>query len=75
MEEKIVEVLLKINPKIAFYTGNNLIEDGLLDSFSVIELVELLEETFNIEIDAQYVIESNFISKENIIAFMKQLID
>lgn len=73
MEEQIMELLKEIDEDILAFEGKNLFEAGLLDSFLVIELVTGLEEAFDIEIDAKYVIEENFRSKENIIALMKKL--
>ena len=40
----------------------------------VIDLVTELEEVFDIEIDAKYVLEENFKTKEAIIALMKKLV-
>ena len=56
------------------FEGENLFEAGLLDSFLVIDLVAELEDTFDMEIDAKYVLEENFRTKDNIIALMKKLI-
>lgn len=60
METKILEVLDKIDEDIRNYDGENLFDAGLLDSFLLIELVGLLEEEFDIEIDAELVIQDNF---------------
>lgn len=73
MEEKIIDILSEISDGIVTYEGNNLFEAGLLDSFLVIDLVSELEEQFNIEIDAKYIVEDNFKNKESIIAFMEKL--
>jgi len=73
MEEKILELLGEINEEILSYKGDNLFEAGLLDSFQVIELITELEDTFNLEIDAEYVLEENFKSKDSIIALINRL--
>lgn len=73
MEEKIMEILADINEDIPAFTGENLFDAGLLDSFMVIDMVSELEDAFDIEIDAKYVVEENFLSKEAIIALIKQL--
>lgn len=73
MEEKILELLKEIDEDILAYEGNNLFEAGLLDSFMVVDLVAELEDAFDMEIDAEYVLEENFRTKENIIALMKRL--
>lgn len=73
MEEKVLELLKEIDEEILEYEGENLFEEGLLDSFLVIDLVSELEEAFDIEIDAKYVLEENFRTKENIIGLVKKV--
>lgn len=74
MEEKVLELLGNIDEEILTFEGENLFEAGLLDSFLVIDLVAELEDAFDMEIDAKYVLEENFRTKDNIIALMKKLI-
>lgn len=74
MEEKVLEVLKGIDEEILEFKGDNLFEAGLLDSFLMIDLVVELEGTFDMEIDAKYVLEENFRTKDTIIALMKKLI-
>lgn len=73
MEEKVLDLLKEIDEDILEYEGDNLFEAGLLDSFLVIDLVSELEEAFDVEIDAKYVLEENFRTKENIIKLVKDL--
>lgn len=75
MEEKVLEVLAESIDGIESYGGNNLFEDGLLDSFQVIDIVDDLEDAFDIDIDAKYVVEENFVSKEAIIALVKKIME
>ncbi|MBR4575096.1 MAG: acyl carrier protein [Lachnospiraceae bacterium] len=74
MEERVLKVIDEINDEIREYDGDNLFEAGLLDSFLAIDLVGELEEEFDIEIDAKYVIEENFKTKEAIIALIRKLV-
>ncbi len=73
MEQKIREVLRNIDEGILTFEGDNLFEAGLLDSFLVIDLVAELEDMFDLEIDAKYVLEENFRTKEAITALMEKL--
>lgn len=73
MEDKIIEILSEINDEIRDYKGDNLYKDGLLDSFQVIELVEQLENTWNIEIPLEMIVIENFASKDAIINLMKNI--
>ena len=73
-EERILKVLAGINEKILTYAGPNMMEDGTLDSFELIEIVSQLEEEFDIEIDAEYAVIENFGNKESIISLMNKLL-
>ena len=74
MEEKILELLAEIDEGILSYDGDDLFEAGVLDSFQVIELVEMLEENFDMEIDAEHVVAENFATKEAILELMRRLL-
>ena len=74
MKEKVLEILAEVNEEILDYAGDNLVESGLLDSFQIIDLVEMFEETFDIEIDAELVIVENFQTKEAIIEMLEGIL-
>ena len=74
MEEKVLNLLRESDEDILTFEGENLFEAGILDSFLVIDLVAELEETFDREIDAKYVLEENFKTKEAVIDLMKKII-
>ncbi len=75
MEERVLRILAETIDDIEEYDGDNLFEDGLLDSFQIVDIVADLEDEFGIEIDAKYVVEENFLSKEAIIALVKKLVE
>ena len=76
MEAKIDKILSERNEEIVTYNGReNLFDAGLMDSFQVIDLVVMLEEAFDIEIDAEDVIIENFANKDAIIGLVKRLAD
>lgn len=74
MKEKVLEILAEVNEEILDYDGNNLVDSGLLDSFQIIDLVEMFEEEFDIEIDAELVVVENFKTKEAIIDMLKGIL-
>lgn len=74
MESRIIKVIEDINPDILQYEGDNMLEEGVADSFEIIDIVNGLEEEFNIEIDAALVIASNFANKDSIIEMMKRIL-
>ncbi len=73
MKETIMNILAEINDELLEYEGDNFFEDGLLDSFMVIDLVAELEERFGIEIDAGYVTEEHFKDVQAIARLMERL--
>lgn len=74
MEQKILEILKDVNEDILTYTGSNMVADGVIDSFELIDIVSRLEEEFNIEIDGEYVVVRYFANKEAIIDLMQKLL-
>lgn len=75
MEEQVLEILAEINEEIVDYDGENMFEDGILDSFQVMDLVNDLEDALDIEIDAKYVVEENFCTKEAIINLIDMIMN
>lgn len=73
MEEKVLEVLAEVNEDIVSYNGDNLFDAGIIDSIQAIDLVAELEDALDIDIDAKYVVEDNFKTKEAIIAMVKMI--
>lgn len=73
MEENVIKILRNCSEEILNYTGPNMVDDEIIDSFSLISLISDLEEAFGIEIDAEYITEENFGNKECIIKLMKKL--
>lgn len=63
MEDKILAILGNINDELLTYAGQNMVDDGVVNSLDLIMLISELEETFRIEIDAEEVSEENFGNK------------
>lgn len=75
VEEKILEILTEVNDEIANYDGDNMFDAGLLDSLQTVELISELEEAFDVEIEADCLVEENFKSKEAIANMMKSILN
>ena len=67
MKEKVLEILSNIRPEFDFSDNVNFIEEGMLDSFDVVNLVADLDSTFGISIDGVDIIPENFSSVESIV--------
>ena len=75
MQKKIYEILNEINEEILSYDGENMFDDGLIDSFQAVDLINELEDAFDIEIDASYVTEENLKTKEAIVAMVEKIME
>lgn len=70
--EKIMSMLEEIRPEHDFRESSDFIEDGLLDSFDLITLIDMLESAFEITIDGLDVVPENFCSTEAIANLVKK---
>lgn len=75
MKEKIEKILAEIDEELLTYSGDYMLTDGVINSFELLELVSDLEDAFDIEIDAAYVVEENFGNKEKIVELMERLLN
>lgn len=61
MREKIIKILTELRPEFDFtQEGVNFIEEGMLDSFDMVNLVNDLDSTFGISIDGVDILPENF---------------
>lgn len=72
MMNRILEMLEEIKPEHDFKVSTDYIEDGLLDSFDLIALIDMLEKEFNIIVDGLDVVPENFCNAEAIAALVKK---
>ena len=70
MMEKIIEILQEIRPEFDFSEGLDFIENGMLDSLDVINLVVALDDHYGISIDGMDIVPENFSTVESIIALL-----
>ena len=73
MRDLIKKILEDIRPDVDFENDNNLIDNGILDSFDIITLAGELCENFNIEIGAEDFIPENFNSLDLIVSMVQCL--
>ncbi len=62
--EKLMEILKSINSEIDYGNNKHLVEEGLLDSLEIVEIITSIEETFGIEISPDQIDSDNFESAE-----------
>ena len=74
MKEKVLELLESIQPDIDFENETALIDDSLLESFDVIQIVTSLMDEFDISIDADDIEPENLNSLDAICAMVERKI-
>lgn len=58
--KELLEILNEINPGIDYETETGLIDEALLDSFSILSLIPELEDAFGITITPADMVPANF---------------
>ena len=72
MKEKILNILKDIRPEFDFTASLNFIEDGMLDSFDIVTLVDTLDTEYDIVIDGIDIIPENFDSLDSIVRLLQK---
>lgn len=72
MREKIIEILRQVNEDILGYKGKNMVEDGIIDSLEIMEIVAAAESEFHIEMEADDIVPENFADIEAIIQLIEK---
>lgn len=63
----IENIISEIDEEILEYKGENLIEEGLIDSFTIVTILALIEDKYKIEIKPEDVKEKNFRTLNDIV--------
>ena len=72
MKEEIIAILNDLRPEFDFSENVNFIEEGMLDSFDIVSLVDELETNFGIKIQGIDVIPENFSTLDKIETLLKK---
>ena len=73
MKNKIYSIFSGLRPEYDFSKSVNFFDEGMLDSFDIVNLVSELEATFGISIPGTDILPENFSSVENISNLLKKL--
>lgn len=73
--ERIIELLQEIKEDIDYENEGSLIDDELLDSFDILQLISALDDEFDISIPASMIIPENFNSVEALWNMVQELMD
>ena len=75
MEQKIIEILKRLHPDVAFERQNALVDDGILDSLDIVTLVTELNAAFDIKIPAAEILPDRFNSVSALCDMVRRLDD
>ncbi len=72
IHQYILENMLFSDDPSSLKRDMSLVEDGVIDSTGVLEIIEFIEETCSIKVDDEEMIPENFDSVEKITAFIQK---
>ena len=73
--EHVSSEFMHLRPDLTLAHDLPLVENGLIDSFGLVQLVEFLEEAFSIEIKTEDVTPMNFFSVDTISSLVQRYVD
>lgn len=71
--EELLKILKELKPDVDFSTETGLIDNAILDSFDIVQLITTLKETFDIDITPADIVPENFNSAESLWAMVQRL--
>lgn len=71
--ETILQILTELRPDVDFALAQNLIDDGVLDSFDVVSLVSELCDAFEVDITVEALTPENFNTPAAMLALVERL--
>ena len=75
MKEEILAILAEVLPNIDFTSSDRLVDDGILDSISIVTLVSELSMEYNVKFDLDQLEPKNLNSIDAIVETVKELMD
>ena len=73
MKEKILEIMKEALPRIDFTLSDSLVDDGILDSLSIVTLISELSMEFGVTFDMETITPENLNSIDAIVETVKNL--
>lgn len=73
MREEIFQLLSAENPEIDFMASDGLVDDGILDSLTIVSVIGTLSMEYGIEIPYEEIIPENFNSIDAMAAMVQRL--
>ena len=73
MEQTLMEILNDLRPDVEFEKETKLIDDGILDSLDIVNLISEISEVYDVTITAKDIIPDNFNSAKALYALIQEL--
>lgn len=74
-KEDLLKILKEIKPEVEFEGNKHLIDEGELDSLSIVEVVSTIDEEFDVEIGVKDIIPENFNSVDAMWNLIQRLLE
>lgn len=71
--KELLELLKDIRSDVDFEAEENLIDDGIIDSFDIVSIIGEVSERFGVEISVDDILPENFNSAEALYALIERL--
>ncbi|MEY8337810.1 acyl carrier protein [Lachnospiraceae bacterium 62-35] len=71
--EDLIEILEDMNPDIDYHTHKALVDDGILTSFELVNLVTQIADVFGVNVPPDRIVPENFNSATSIYALIERL--
>ncbi len=73
--EELIELLSEIKEDVDFENEDSLVDDGIIDSFDILQIISTLNDAYDISIPASEIIPVNFNSAQALYKMVKRLQD
>lgn len=74
LKDEIITILNGVDDDIVSYEGSNMLDDGIIDSFTIMEIVNDLSDKLNVKITPSDITEENFKTVDAIVNFVSSLL-
>ena len=71
--EDLLEILNDLHPEVDFEVEEHLIDDGILDSLDIVNLISEISEVFDVSITAKDIMPENFNSAKALYSLIQDL--
>lgn len=71
--DELIEILEDIQPDADYETCTTLIDDGILDSFDILQIISTIDDEYDISIPAAEIIPANFNSAAALLEMIERL--